>query len=112
MCKGSIPMRCRTMLVATGLLLSVGAPAQSEQANPLDYFNGIWASVNPPGPHVNFLRVGLGTREADLPVLGHAAMRVSNGEYGSNLKVSGDGFDCYYFFAQITAREMTWELKG
>jgi len=48
----------------------------------------------------------------NLQTLGAASIRVSDGKSGSNLKVSGDGFDCYYFFGMITAREMTWDLKS
>jgi hypothetical protein len=84
----------------------------SAQADSLDIFNGIWVSVNPPGPHVIFNKVGLNTREASLPVVGQAAIRVSGGENGSNFLVSGEGFSCQYFVGKINDREMTWELKG
>jgi hypothetical protein len=91
------------------VLLTVAAYGQND---PLSIFDGIWVSVNPPGPHVVFNKVGLGTREASLPVVGQASIRVSNGENGSNFLVSGEGFSCQYFVGKVNNREMTWELKG
>jgi hypothetical protein len=97
--------------IAFGCLLLSATPALS-QTDFLSYFDGLWASVSPPGPIVLFYQTGFGTRGASLPVLGQASVRLSNGEYGSNLKVSGEGFDCYYFVARISSREMIWEIKG
>lgn len=101
-------MRC--FLIALGYLL-VFATANA-RADALDIFNGVWVSVNPPGPHFIFNKVGLNSREASLPVLGQAAIRVSNGENGSNFLISGEGFSCQYFVGKINNSEMTWELKG
>jgi hypothetical protein len=90
--------------------LSLSIEAQAQGSDPLAQLDGIWVSVNPPGPHIYFNRVGLGTREASLS-MGQASLRVSDGEAGSNLKVSGEGFTCLYFVGFISSREMTWELK-
>jgi len=89
---------------------SFGILEVKAQNDPLGRLDGIWVSVNPPGPHVTFYRVGLGTREVSLPI-GQASIRVSDGTAGSNLLVSGEGFSCYYFVGFITNREMTWQLK-
>ena len=94
--------------ITTIALFSVvgSASAQDLLAN----LDGIWVSVNPPGPHIYFNKVGLGQREASLPIMGQASLRVSDGTAGSNLKVSGLGFNCYYFVGFINSREMTWQL--
>ena len=103
-------MRYGSILLAAGLLL-IGTAAQA-QPDRLGIFDGIWVFVSAPvGQHVYFNRVGLGTREVSLP-FGQAIVSVSDGRSGSNFKVSGAGFDCYYFVGQINPREMTWELKS
>jgi hypothetical protein len=104
-------MRFKSILILAAFLLLAAAPAHSQQ-DPLRIFDGIWVSVNPPGPHVTFNKVGGGVREASLPTIGQATIRVSDGQSGSNLRVSGEGFDCFYFFGQIDPREMTWEFKS
>jgi hypothetical protein len=93
-------------------LLTLLPAAAFAQSDPLALFDGVWASVNPPGPHFVFNKVSLQTREASLPLLGQASIRVSNGENGSNFLVSGEGFSCQYFVAKINNAEMTWDLKG
>ena len=103
-------MRIRSIFLGFGFAFAMAASAHAQ--DPLAAFDGIWVSVNPPGPQVVFNRVGGGVRQANLQTLGAASIRVSDGKSGSNLKVSGDGFDCYYFFGMITAREMTWDLKS
>lgn len=80
------------------------------QGDPLSRLDGGWVSVNPPGPHVTFYPVGLGTREVSLP-MGQASVRVSDGTAGSSLVVSGQGFSCYYSVGFISSVEMTWQLK-
>ena len=103
-------MRYKASLILTGFLFFAATPAHSQDA--LGMFDGIWVSVNPPGPHITFNKIGGGVREASLPGVGQSTIRVSDGQSGSNLRVSGEGFDCYYFFGKIDAREMTWELKS
>lgn len=98
----------RSALAAVGLLFCTAVSAQ--QGDPLSRLDGIWVSVNPPGPHLNFYRVGLGQREVSLP-MGQSIINVSDGVAGSNLKVSGEAFNCFYFVGFVNAREMTWELK-
>src|ERR1700730_10553018 len=44
---------------------------------------------------------GISTREASLPTLGQASIRLSDGNMGSNVKISGEGFDCYYYVFKI-----------
>ena len=98
----------KTALVLTVLLAA--STIAGAQTDPLRNLDGIWVSVSPPGPHINFNRVGLGNHEASLP-MGQASLRVSDGTAGSNLRVSGAGFDCFYFLGYVNSREMTWELK-
>lgn len=82
----------------------------AQQGDPLALLDGVWVSVNPPGPQVIFNRLGLGQRAASLP-MGQAAIRVSDGRSGSTLRVSGEGFDCFYLVSPINRREMVWQLK-
>ena len=104
-------MRCTLKPLIAASILLFGVTAGGSQQDPLRILDGIWVSVNPPGPHVTFSRVGGGTREASLP-MGQASIRVSDGKDGSNIKVSGAGFNCYYFHGTINQREFTWELKS
>jgi hypothetical protein len=99
------------MTLAPIVFLLLNASPASTQQDSLRIFDGTWVSVNPPGPQVTFNRVG-GSRQASLPVLGPATITASDGKDGSNLKVSGEGFDCYYLFVPIGQREMTWNLKS
>lgn len=93
-------------------LISI-SPIVAQQQDPLDFLDGVWVSTSPPGPHIAFTKVALGTREASLPTIGQASIRMSNGEQGSNVKVSGPGFDCFYFVTPIqSGNSMVWELKG
>jgi hypothetical protein len=101
---------CRNVFVTTFLLLVASLPASGQ--DPLNIFDGMWVSVNPPGTQIIFNRVGGGSRQVSLPLLGLATIGVSDGKDGSNLKVSGPGFDRYYLFAPIGPREMTWDLKS
>jgi hypothetical protein len=82
----------------------------SAQTDPLSNFTGVWSSVNPPGPYIAFFDIGLGKRAASLP-MGQANLSVSNGDTGSNLMVSGEGFVCYYAVNLINSQEMTWDFK-
>jgi hypothetical protein len=81
--------------------------------DPLQVFDGVWVSITPPGPHVVFNRIGGQTRLASLPILGQATITASNGENGSNFKVSGEGFSCFYLVLTTNQRSrMVWELKS
>jgi hypothetical protein len=86
--------------------------ATQSKRDPLDIFDGVWVSVTPPGLHIMFNKGGLNTREASLPTLGQASIRLSDGNMGSNVKISGEGFDCYYYVFKINTRDMIWEFKG
>jgi hypothetical protein len=94
--------------IASFLLL--GTTAAWAQSGTVRNLNGIWVSVNPPGPHITCSTVAGRTTECSLP-MGQASVRVSDGVAGSNLRVSGEGFDCYYFLGWINQCEMTWEFK-
>ena len=89
-------------------------PAQAAlDRDPLSVLDGGWVSISPPGPQVFFNKTGLGSRSVGLPILGQASIRVSGGEYGSNFRVSGAGFNCFYNVAFTKkAERMVWELKG
>jgi hypothetical protein len=79
----------------------------------LGFMDGVWVSISPPGPHIVVTKVALGTREASLPNLGQASIHMSNGEQGSNMQLSGSGFECYYYVISLEARtRMVWESKG
>jgi hypothetical protein len=88
-------------------------PAGAQQDN-LKFLDGIWFPVNPPGDQIIFNKINGGMRQVSLPVLGAATVSTSDGRDGSNLKVSGLGFDCYYFYGMIghERREMQWALKS
>jgi hypothetical protein len=87
-------------------------PSQSVERDPLKVFDGIWVSTNPPGQRVMFTSTGFGDREVSLPQLGQAVIRVSDGQSGSNIRLAGPGFDCYYYVSQISARKLVWEFKA
>ena len=80
------------------------------QLNLLDDINSVWVAVQPVGMHLSFYALSLGQIEASLP-MGQAILQISDGDGGSNLKVSGAGFNCFYLVTLITADEMVWELK-
>ena len=82
----------------------------AQQGDSLGLLDGVWVSVNPPGPQIIFNRLGLGTRAASLP-MGQATVRVSDGRSGSTLRVSGEGFDCFYLVSPINRAKMVWQLK-
>jgi hypothetical protein len=83
------------------------------QGDPTQIFNGVWVAVNPPGPHIVFNTIGLGQREASLPILGQARISTSNGEDGSNFRISGPGFTCFYLILTTNQRStMVWELRS
>lgn len=83
------------------------------QTDPIQIFDGVWVSVTPPGPHVVFNTIALGQREASLPNLGQARINLSNGEDGSNFRISGPGFNCFYLILTTNQRKrMVWDLKS
>lgn len=93
------------------LCVLVSGTAAQSQPDPLQIFDGPWVFVTAPiGVHVTFSKVGGGKREASLP-FGQAILSVSDGTGGSNYKLSGPNFDCYYWVGKIDSRDMTWELK-
>lgn len=103
-------MKAATIFTVMALYILTVAPARSE--DPLAIFDGVWASINPPGTSIVFNQIAGGLRQANLPILGAATMTISDGRDNSNLKVSGAGFDCYYLFAPLGAAEMTWTRKS
>ena len=78
--------------------------------DPLAALDGTWLSLNPPGPAITFFRTSFGQRHAILPI-GQAAVRISDGASGSNLKVAGEGFECFYYVGFASMSEMIWQLK-
>jgi hypothetical protein len=86
------------------------SPSPVDISDPLAPFDGSWVALNPPGPLVNFFKGGLGQRMASL-AMGQASIRVSDGTSGSQLRVSGEGFNCYYAISFVGADEMVWQLK-
>lgn len=99
-----------TLVVSAFLALIVNAHGQGD---PTQIFNGVWVAVSPPGPHVVFNMISLGQREASLPIVGQATISPSNGENGSNFRISGAGFTCFYLILTTSQRtRMVWELKS
>jgi len=81
--------------------------------DPLIRFDGGWVPTAPPGPQIFFNKLGLGGRVVNLPLLGQAVVRVSNGESGSNFKISGQGFSCFYMVVFLRGNQrMVWDLKS
>lgn len=79
----------------------------------LSAFDGTWVSIFPPGPVVNFFKVSFGSRQVSLPNLGHATVVISDGNFGSNFKVSGVGFNCFYMVLFTAGYgKMVWDFKG
>lgn len=107
------PVKRRSICFAATLAFLSWHPAIAQQDN-LKFLDGIWFPVNPPGGQIVFTRINGGMRQASLPVLGGATVSISDGRDNSNLKVSGLGFDCYYFYGMIgnQRREMQWVLKS
>jgi hypothetical protein len=97
----------------TVIFIVSGVPGYSQARDPLAMFEGRWVMVNPPGPYVIFTRAGLGTIDAGFPApLGQATVRRSDGESGSNLRISGRGYNCFYQVSPINSREMVWQKVG
>jgi hypothetical protein len=88
----------------------IGTALAQTQLDPLAMYEGVWVSSTTAARFI-FAKVGT-DRIVSLPTQGQATLRVSNGENGSNLRVSGEGFDCFYLASRINSRTMTWELKG
>ena len=104
-------MNFRVVCLAFSLAVgAVSAPVLAQQGDSLGLLDGVWVSVNPPGPQIIFNKLGLGTRAASLP-MGQATVRVSDGRSGSTLRVSGEGFDCFYLVSPINRGKMVWQLK-
>lgn len=104
-------MKCGKAIAAIISLVFFTSPAITQQG--LIMFKGTWVSVYPtPGQQFSFNKTSGGGREVSLPLLGHATITASNGKDNSNLKVSGEGFDCYYRFTQVGPGEMLWTLKS
>jgi len=81
--------------------------------DPLMRFDGAWVPTSPPGPQLFFNKVALGGRVVNLPTLGQAAIRVSNGESGSNFQISGQGFNCFYAVVFLKGNQrMIWDLRA
>ena len=97
-------------LTCAVMVSSLTAPVLAQQGDSLALLDGVWVAVTPPGPQVIFNKLGLGQRAASLP-MGQATIRVSDGRSGSTLRVSGEGFDCFYLVSPISRIEMVWELK-
>ena len=88
----------------------VPAAPPAEPSDPLAALDGAWVAVNPPGPQLNFFKAGLGQRMASL-AMGQASIRLSDGTSGSQLRVSGEGFNCFYSVGFVSSDEMVWQLK-
>jgi hypothetical protein len=43
---------------------------------------------------------------------GQSILRESAGDYGSNLKLAGQGYDCYYYVSPISPEKMAWNYRG
>ena len=102
--------KCLLALAQSVFIFVATDVSLAQQRDPLWFMDGVWVAVNPPGAQVIFNQLGLGTRAASLQ-MGQATLRVSDGRSGSTLRVSGEGFDCFYLVSPINPREMVWQLK-
>ncbi len=104
----------RAKLVTTGLVLfSFFVGAASAQQYSLPEWEGTWLTISPPYFHVTFVRSPQGPIKGSLPI-GIISVTDSKGESGSNYKVSGEGFNCFYSVTNISGaspKEMIWERK-
>jgi len=99
--------RGRVFAAATLLWTGLAASAVA-QVDPLAIYEGSW--INSAQSIVIFSKVS-GGRMVGLPT-GQAMLRSSNGEGGSNIRMSGEGFDCFYLASPIDAKTIGWELKN
>src|ERR1700748_873108 len=100
--------------VFAAILICLSFKPVMAQQDQLKFLDGIWFPTNPPGGQIVFTKIAGGMRQASLPVLGGATVSISDGRDNSNLKVSGQGFDCYYFYGLLSrdGRKMQWVLKS
>ena len=91
---------------------SARVSADKVQPDVLSIFDGVWVSISPPGPHIVFNRISLNSREVSLPNIGQASVGLSDGRGGSNFRMSGSGFDCFYsILGTSNNQKLVWELK-
>jgi hypothetical protein len=90
------------------------SPTMSIQGDDiLARFSGAWVPTSPPGPQIFFNQTALSARVVNLPNLGQAIIKTSNGENGSNFQMSGQGFNCYYMVIFLRGNlRMVWDLKS
>lgn len=104
-------MRAWLRLPIVSLILILGNILARAEQDPLQVFDGVWATTTPPFLHFIFNQISGNAREVSLP-FGQAIITQSDGRSGSNFKLSSSNIvgDCFYLilFDQF---KMHWELK-
>ena len=78
--------------------------------NDLSKFTGNWMSSNPPGQYITFYQTNNGQIIFSSTTL-QAEIKISDGDNGSNIKIIGSGFNCYYYNGFVSNKEMIWDLR-
>jgi hypothetical protein len=103
-------MNSKTLIVPA-ICVFLGVFSAKGQQDPLAILDGTWVSELS-GQQITFSKAGVGaSREFQIPLLGVASIRPTYGEEGSNFKVSGLGFDCFYH-VQLDGTRMAWDLRS
>jgi tetratricopeptide (TPR) repeat protein len=97
-------------IAPTVVLFALCASAVGQQ-DLLQFLVGGWVAVNPPGAASNFANDTRDSLSASLPKLGQTAI-VRSSDWGSNIKVSGPGFECFYKVERIGSQEMSWKKQA
>jgi hypothetical protein len=101
-------MRKRFTIIWAFLLVAV--PALSQE-NLLQRMECVWLSTNPPGIHIAIYPFGAGSYRVSLP-FGQGEILTLDGRGGSNIKIAGEGFECFYFVPFPETKTMTWMFKS
>jgi len=98
-------------------LIFGSSAALSQQSDALRQLEGQWtikwvAGGNSKLEQVQFHRNALNRHTAALPFFpGLATITVSDGTGGSDIKVSGTGFDCLYVYSSYNENQFAWTYK-
>ena len=95
-----------------GTPLAQARPRPNASAFPggdLQFIVGRWLMVN--SAESMAFRQGADGIEAST-IYGPAALRISNGEYGSNVSLKASELSCYYRITIIDKDRMIWTLRG
>jgi hypothetical protein len=106
----------RIVLLFVALVLS--SSAQGQETDILQQLDGLWtaewvATGNSKLEQVQFNRNAVNRHTAALPFFpGLATITLSDGSGGSDIKVSGTGFDCLYAYSTYNKDYFAWTYKA